>query len=144
MTGLNQPAEPVVANVDDLYLDHVQLRARGWTRTMVERFLVRPDRWETVNHWQNYKGKATYFVERVMQQEALQTFRAAFERSTRRRRLTEAELECIALERSRVDGMYRQWLKTVSAQDVRNMLAAQELAAVFEQARARGYRTPHK
>jgi hypothetical protein len=48
---------------DGLYLDRVQLAARGWTRTLTERFLPHPDRWATVDHWRNYKGKATYFVE---------------------------------------------------------------------------------
>lgn len=44
-------------NDDDLYLDHVQLRGRGWTRALVVRFLVKPDRWASVNHWKNYTGR---------------------------------------------------------------------------------------
>ena len=56
---------------DHLYLDRIQLAARGWTRTLTNRFLPDPDRWATVDHWQNYKGKATYFVERVMAAEQM-------------------------------------------------------------------------
>ena len=59
---------------DDLYLDRVQLTARGWTRGMIGRFLPEPDRWKSVNHWQNYTGKAAYVVEKVMQAEGLTDF----------------------------------------------------------------------
>jgi len=48
---------------------------------------VRPDRWETVNYWANFKGKATYFVERVLLAEHSPEFKRAFEASARRRRL---------------------------------------------------------
>ena len=53
-------------NDDHLYLDRPQLAARGWTRTLMERFLQSPDRWATVDHWKNYTGKATYFIEKVI------------------------------------------------------------------------------
>jgi hypothetical protein len=56
---------------DAFHLDRLQLAARGWTRSLIERFLPKPDRWATVDHWQNYKGKATYFVERVMAMRAV-------------------------------------------------------------------------
>jgi hypothetical protein len=133
-----------MSDADRFYLDHVQLRARGWTRTMVERFLVRPDRWETVNHWANFKGKATYFVERVLLAEHSPAFKRAFEASARRRRLALQALTEIATARALVDDEYRAWLKTVTPEDVQRMLLISEAARFFEEARARGYRTPHK
>ena len=129
---------------DDLYLDHVQLRARGWTRGLVEKFLVRPDRWASVSHWKNYTGKATYFVERVLQTEQLVDFKSAFKASIVRRKLTVKVIDAIRLERERVDQLYREWLKQVTPDDVKLMLVVDEAAAIFEEARARGYRTPHK
>jgi hypothetical protein len=129
---------------DHLYLDRIQLAARGWTRTLTDRFLPNPDRWATVDHWQNYTGKATYFVEKVMAAEQLADFKKAFAASVARRRLTQEQVEAAMTERARVDTLYREWIKTVRPDDVKLMVAIDEAAAVFESARARGYRTPHK
>lgn len=129
---------------DELYLDRVQLAARGWTRTLTERFLPTPDRWATVDHWRNYKGKATYFVEKVRTAEQLAEFKQAFEASIARRRLSRGELNAFIRERARVDDLYRVWIKTLSPDDIKTMAVADELVAFFEAARARGYRTPHK
>ena len=87
---------------DHLYLDRVQLAARGWTRTLTERFLPNPARWATVDHWQNYTGKATYFVEKVMAAEQLTEFKKAFAASIVRRRLTHAHGSCQGSCRVRV------------------------------------------
>lgn len=70
---------------DHLYLDRTQLAARGWTRTLTERFLPKSDRWETVDHGQNYTGKATYFVEKIMAAGQLVEFKKAFAASVARR-----------------------------------------------------------
>lgn len=129
---------------DDLYLDRVQLAARGWTRALIKRFLTNPDRWATVDHWQNYKGKATYFVEKVMAVENMVEFKSAFSVSIVRRRLTQAQVDAAMQERARVDDLFRAWMKTVSPEDVKLMVAIDAAAAAFEAARARGYRTPHK
>ena len=129
---------------DHLCLDRVQMAARGWTRTLTKRFLPIPDRWATVDHWQNYTGKATYFVEKVMAAEQLTEFKKAFAASIVRRRLTHAQVDAATEERARVDAMYRDWIKTISPEDVKRMVAIEAAAAAFESARARGYRTPHK
>ena len=47
-------------------------------------------------------------------------------------------------ERARVDALYRTWIKTVSPEEVKRMVAIDAVAAAFESARAMGYRTPHK
>ena len=127
-----------------LYLDRVQMAARGWTRTLTERFLPNPDRWATVDHWQNYAGKATYFVEKVMAAEQLTEFKKAFAPSIVRRRLTHTQVDAAMEERARVDATYRDWIKTISQEDVKRMVAIEAAAAAFESAGARGYRTPHK
>ena len=133
-----------MTNDETLYLDHVQLRARGWTRTLVETYLVKPDRWASVNYWANYKGKATYFVERVMQVESRSDFRTALQASVNRRKLPAEDLAEMEVERSRVDNDYRAWLKALTPEEVRTMLILNDAADVFEEARSRGYRTPHK
>jgi hypothetical protein len=143
-----EESEPQVASSifedDEFYLDRFELQVRGWTRSLQQRFLPNPDRWKTVNHWQNYMGKATYFVERVMQAEALAEFRALFDASLRRRGLTDADREAFMAERDRLRRPYRVWLAKQTPEDIQTQIAADEFAQAFESARARGYRTPHK
>lgn len=127
-----------------IYVDHVQLHARGWTRGLIERFLNAPDRWGSVNHWANFKGKALYYVERVMLTESQPDFMAAYDASVKRRKLSSEFLAKVVTERMRGNDQYKAWLKTLSPEQVRTMVVAQEAAAIFEEARARGYRTPHK
>lgn len=131
-------------NADDLYLDRLQLAARGWTRTLIGRFLPRPDRWVTVSHWRNYTGKATYFVEKVIAAEQRADFGRAFAASVTRRNLTQQQVDAALAERAKVDAMYRQWLKTVTPEDVQRMLLIEGMPAGLESARAMGFRTPHK
>jgi hypothetical protein len=76
-------------NDDHLYLDVVQLSERGWTETMVKRFLGAPDRWKPVDHYANWTGKRTFFLERIQTTEASPEFEYAFSRSIRRRRIKE-------------------------------------------------------
>jgi hypothetical protein len=129
---------------DHLYLDRVQLAARGWTRVLTGRFLPNPDRWATVDHWRNYTGKATYFVEKVIAAEQLVEFKNTFAMSIARRRLSRRQVNAFMRERSRVDSMYRAWIKTVSPDDVKTMVVVDEVVELFEAAIARGWRTPHK
>lgn len=132
--------------IDDehLYLDRFQLAERGWTRTLIERFLPNPDRWATVNHWRNYTGKATYFVEKVIAAENLAEFKKAFQASILRRKLTQREVRAAMKERARVDAQYREWIRAIRPQDFELMILSDKLAAEFEAAIAMGYRTPHK
>jgi hypothetical protein len=46
--------------------------------------------------------------------------------------------------RAEHDVRYRAWLATLTPEDIGMMVVVQEAAAVFEKARARGYRTPHR
>ncbi len=103
----------------DIYVDHVQLQARGWTRGLVERFLQQPDQWGTVSHWANFKGKAMYYIERVMLAESSADFIAAYDASTKRRKLIASALADINAERRRGNDQYRAWLKTVTPEEER-------------------------
>jgi len=111
---------------------------------MIERLLPQPDRWKSVNHWQNYTGKAAYFAEKVTQAEGLSDFAASFAASLRRRRLTAADIDAIHEERARVNAQCCEWIKAVTPEDVQRLLLVADLVAAFEGARSRGYRTPHK
>ena len=127
-----------------IYVDHVQLHVRGWTRGLVKRFLKAPDNWATVNHWANFKGKALYCVERVMLTESRLDFMAAYDASIKRRKLSSEFLAEVVAERIRGNDQYKAWLKALTPEQVQTMIVVQEFAAVLEEGRARGYRTPHK
>ena len=71
-------------------------------------------------------------------------FAAIFARSVRRRNIGEAGIAAFKQARAEHDTRYRAWLATLTPEDIKTMVVAQEAAAVFEEARARGYRTPHK
>lgn len=79
-----------------------------------------------------------------MAREQLVAFRQAFAASVARRGLTPQQVEAAMQERARVDALYRAWLRTVTPEDVKLMIAINAAAAEFEKLRAMGYRTPHK
>lgn len=58
-----------------------QLLERGWTRTLIRRFLPDPDGLAPVDHWANFQGTPTYDIERVVEIEQSEEFGAAFLRS---------------------------------------------------------------
>lgn len=128
---------------DHLFLGHMDLAARGWTRALVQRFLGKSCRWMSVHHWLKYIGKATYFAERVMLKEASVDFKAAFAASCARRKLSDSALTEIEVERQRVNALYREWLLQLSPKNVRQRRVIEEVSASLEEARSRGYRTPH-
>ena len=131
-------------NSDRLYIDHKVLAARGWTRGLIERFLVKFDRLGSVSHWKNYYGKSMYLTERVVAAECLPQFQAAFAASLKRRKLGPEVVEAFAAERRRGNEEYRVALQDMSEADLGLLTVAQNVADIFDEARTRGYRTPHK
>lgn len=55
-----------------------KLLERGWTRTLIKRFLPTADGRAPVNHWKNYRGQDTYATIRVWHIEQSDEFRQAF------------------------------------------------------------------
>jgi hypothetical protein len=97
-----------------------------------------------VDHWANFKGKALYYLERVILAESNAAFKTAYDASIKRRKLSDASLADINDERSRGKEQYQIWLKTVTPEQVRRYLVVKKAAAIFDEMRSRGYRTPHK
>jgi len=101
-----------------LYLEATHLVSRGWTRNLVERFLGQPDRWLPVNHWANYQGKRAYFLERVQQVEASESFREAFERSLRKgRRVSREQLAEFLRGREANQDAVNRWRTSLTDDD---------------------------
>ena len=129
---------------DHLYIDVEELYARGWTETLIRRFLGAPDDWEPVTHWANFKGKRTYFLERVHLVEDSEAFDDAFLKSIRRRRVEQDAVDEFLARRRATANKVRKWRASLTNEDKRTMRILAEAASVLQEARRRGYRTPHK
>ena len=58
-----------------------ELLDRGWTKTLIRKFLPTPDGTAAVAHWANYRGTNTYLEAKVQAVELTSEFEAAFLRS---------------------------------------------------------------
>ena len=120
------------------------LLTRGWTRTLIERFLEPEDYRNPVDHFRNYTGKKMYQRRRVELTEASAGFEAAFMLSAKRRKLAPERIDatCTRIQelRENRDRLREANIRVLSQEEI----VFRKIAELFEQARARGYRTPHK
>jgi hypothetical protein len=72
-----------------------ELRARGWTLKLIEKFLGDEDRRDSVNHWANHSGKKMYLVARIEAAESMSEFEADFVISARRRNLAPEYVDAV-------------------------------------------------
>jgi hypothetical protein len=131
-------------NDSHLYLDVHDLYARGWTESLIRKFLGEPDRWESVNHFRNYTGKRTYFLERIEEAESSEEFTHAYQTSLRRRKIETERQAAFRTAREETRGEVQAWRQQLKPKDLeaRQFLAA--AAGDVDEARKRGYRTPHR
>ena len=95
---------------EEIYLDVLKLKERGWTESLIKKFLKEPDDWESVNHYANFTGKRLYSLGRVLKTESSDEYKKAFLKSARRRGLTEDELKNINKIRTKSEKKYNQML----------------------------------
>lgn len=121
-----------------------ELLERGWSRTLIKRFLPKPDGCIPVNHWANFRGQDTYSAIKVWNLEQSDEFGSAFlktwkgRKSGRMKNTTPREVlnEMRKTPHPKIPPRTKGQIK-------RDTLAA-EISGLFKEARARGYRTPHK
>lgn len=127
------------------YLTVAELCERGWTRGLIERFLGRPDRLFPVDHWRNYSGKKAWVISTVELIEMTQGFEAAFLRSVKFRKIGRTEIEGVL---SRIYELRESCQLTPeqieSELERRVEVCAAKVADSLNEARRRGFRTPHK
>jgi hypothetical protein len=116
----------------------------GWTRTLIERFLEPEDYRNPVDHFRNYSGKKMFQRRRVELIEASAEFEVAFMLSAKRRRLAPERIDatCTRIRelRENRDQLREANIRVLSQEEI----VFRKIAELFEEARARGYRTPHK
>ncbi|MFO0217895.1 MAG: hypothetical protein ACK54I_00665 [Planctomycetota bacterium] len=86
------------------YLDVEELRARGWTETLIQKFLGPAETWLGVDHWANFTGKRAWSIERVELTERKPQFIAAFQKSLHRRRCKPAQINDFNAARAKTAG----------------------------------------
>jgi hypothetical protein len=120
------------------------LLTRGWTRALIERFLEPEDYRNTVNHFLNYAGKKMYQRRRIELAETSAEFEAAFMLSAKRRKLAPERIDATCTRIRELRENRDQLRETNTRVLSREEIVFRKCAELFEQARARGYRTPHK
>jgi hypothetical protein len=129
---------------NDLYLDIHDLRHRGWTEYLVQNILGAPDRWASVSHWRNFRGKRTYFLERVQLAEASDVFQKAYRRSIILRKITPEQRRAFQEVRNQTKDLVEEWRNSMSQKQLKTHIALERASAIIEDLRASGLRTPHR
>jgi hypothetical protein len=127
-----------------LELTTTELLEHGWSRTLIKRFLPRPDGCVPVDHWANFRGQDTYSAIKVWNIEQSAEFEVAFlktwkGRSKRRMKDTSPETVLADMREAPHPKVPKRTKKEIQRDTV-----VMEAAAVMKEMRARGYRTPHK
>lgn len=131
---------PMRKPLENPFLTTTELLERGWTKTLIKRFLPNPDGSMPVKHWKNYRGQDTYASVKIWNAEQSQDFEVAFIKSWKGRMKECSPEEFIAELR-------KQPHPKIPARDKAEVLLETRLAEAaghLQEARLRGLRTPHK
>jgi hypothetical protein len=138
------PPEKTMIYDDHLFLDVQRLYARGWTESLIKKFLGEPDRWQAVDHFRNYSGRRTYFLERIEVAEASDEFGRAYQSSLSRRKIGTERQAAFLAAREETRGAVQAWRQQLTPKDLESRENLAAAADELEAARKRGYRTPHR
>jgi len=119
------------------FLDRNDLKNRGWTETLINKFLGEPDAILPVDHFRNYSGKKAYKLIRVQAAEASPEFDNEFRKSMSRRKKSKQYLKTVFAERESTA------LEVAEEKTEKDMLL-EKAAAEIKSAIKQGMRTPHK
>ena len=133
----SQTTAAIPVDDDQLYLDIFDLQARGWTESLVKRFLGDPDTMLSVNHFSNYTGKRAYSIDRVHEIESSVEFEEALQKSLRRRGKDKSFISTIKKERKRT-------VKHVGKKKTAVEELLESAGNELKDAIRKGLRTPHK
>ena len=122
------------------FLTTTELLERGWTKTLIRRFLPNPDGCMPVKHWMNFRGQDTYAAVKIWNVEQSEEFERAFMKSWKGRMKERMPEEALAAMRSEPH-------PPVPIRDKDEIILQTKLAEAaghLQDARLRGLRTPHK
>ena len=129
-----------VAAANQRFVTTSDLVKRGWTRTLIKRFLARPDCRLPVDHWKNYRGQNAYSPSRIWHVEQSREFELAFLKTWRgRMQLEDVRSRLLAIRSSEHPDVHQ-----MSVEELRLQTLAANAAGQLDLARRQGFRTPHK
>lgn len=133
-----------MGKLDKLELTTNELLERGWTKTLIKRFLPRPDGCVPVNHWANFRGQNTYASVKIWNIEQSEKFGLAFLRTWNgrnkvRMKVTSPEVVLKKMRRERHPKIPKK-----TREEIKLDTAVLKAAGIMEEIRARGFRTPNK
>ncbi|WP_435231688.1 hypothetical protein ACMAZE_08485 [Pseudopelagicola sp. nBUS_20] len=129
---------------EKLELTTSELLERGWTRTLIKRFLPRPDGCIPVDYWANFRGQDTYSAIKVWNLEQSDTFSSAFLKTWNGRksgRMKGTTPQKVLVEMRKAP---HPKVPPRTKDDIQLETLIAEISGIFEEVRARGYRTPHR
>ena len=122
------------------FLTTKQLLERGWTKTLIKRFLPTPDGFSAVNHWMNFRGQDTYAAVKIWNAEQTSDFETAFLKSWKgRMKDRQPNVVLAALKAQPHPEITKR-----SKDEIVQATQIAEAAGHIQLARLRGLRTPHK
>jgi hypothetical protein len=133
-----------MSSSNKLELTTNELLSRCWTRTLIKRFLPRPDGSVSVDHWANYRGQDTFAATKVWNIEQSDEFGVAFLRSWKGR--TKGRMKDNLPEEvlSNMREAPHPELPVRTKEDVKRDTLIAEFTGALGALRGRGFRTPHK
>ena len=130
----------MIKSLESAFLTTTELLDRGWTKTLIKRFLPNPDGSIAVKHWANFRGQDTYAAVKIWNVEQSADFGLAFLKSWKGRMKGMIPEEVLAELR-------KQPHPEIPQRDRSEVLLQTQLAEAeghLQEARMRGLRTPHK
>lgn len=122
------------------FLTTKQLLERGWTKTLIKRFLPNPDGCAPVSHWKNYRGQYTYAAVKIWNVEQADDFEVAFIKSWTRRMRGRSPEDVLA----ELKQQPHPEIPTRNKEEIVRNSHIAAAASCIQVARDRGLRTPHK
>lgn len=122
------------------FLTTKQLLERGWTKTLIKRFLPNPDGYAPVSHWMNFRGQDTYAAVKIWNVEQTAEFASAFLKSWKGRMTDRSPKDVLAELKQQPHPEIPTRSKEEIVRDTHLAAAAGYLRVAID----RGLWTPHK
>ncbi|MCX6244646.1 MAG: hypothetical protein NTU98_08065 [Bacteroidetes bacterium] len=119
IVDISEP-EVEIGDLNDFFIDVPELYSRGWTESLINKFLGSAHFIKSVDHWLNYSGKRTYFLGCVEKIEKTEVFNNAYTKSFKRRNFTADENCTFSMAREKTAGKVKSLLAKSSKKEIQD------------------------
>jgi hypothetical protein len=129
----SQPAPPAKRNWWDFSfgLYREDLHRRGWTDTLIRRYMPAPDWADRVNHWRNFRGRYVWHLMRVQRIELREDFIHDYQRSLHVRKASKETIREFHACRVAAAREARDFLASLSEEDRQKVDGACSLTRIM-------------